>query len=99
MSMKFFLLINVKMPTIVGILTFMSTKDIILSLSVFHLVVICYTIIMFLHNTIPNAVSCLVYFSLACATDITYIKLVHTLTIVVKYPFILGPDYQNKVTL
>ena len=32
-SMKFFLLINVKMPTIVGILTFMSRKNSILSLS------------------------------------------------------------------
>ena len=31
--MKFFLLINVKMPTIVGILTFMSRKNSILSLS------------------------------------------------------------------
>ena len=27
LSMKFFLLINVKMPTIVGILTFMSRKN------------------------------------------------------------------------
>ena len=33
LSMKFFLLINVKMPTIVGILTFMSEKNSILSLS------------------------------------------------------------------
>ena len=33
LSMKFFLLINVKMPTIVGILTFMSRKNIILGLS------------------------------------------------------------------
>ena len=33
LSMKFFLLINVKMPTIVGILTFMSRKNSILSLS------------------------------------------------------------------
>ena len=32
-SMKFFLLLNVKMPTIVGILTFMSRKNSILSLS------------------------------------------------------------------
>ena len=32
-SMKFFLLINVKMPTIVGILTFMSGKNSILGLS------------------------------------------------------------------
>ena len=31
--MKFFLLINVRMPTIVGILTFMSTKNSILGLS------------------------------------------------------------------
>ena len=31
--MKFFLLINVKMPTIVGILTFMSRKNIILGIS------------------------------------------------------------------
>ena len=31
--MKFFLLINVKMPTIVGILTFMSRKNSILSVS------------------------------------------------------------------
>ena len=31
--MKFFLLINVKMPTIVGILTFMSGKNSILGLS------------------------------------------------------------------
>ena len=30
LSMKFFLLINVKMPTIVGILTFMSKKNSIL---------------------------------------------------------------------
>ena len=33
LSMKFFLLINVKMPTIVGILTFESRKNSILSLS------------------------------------------------------------------
>ena len=33
LSMKFFLLINVKMPTIVGILTFRSRKNSILSLS------------------------------------------------------------------
>ena len=33
MSMKFFLLINVKMPTIVGILIFMSRKNSILGLS------------------------------------------------------------------
>ena len=33
MSMKFFLLINIKMPTIVGILTFMSGKNSILDLS------------------------------------------------------------------
>ena len=33
LSMKFFLLINVKMPTIVGILTFMSRKNRILGLS------------------------------------------------------------------
>ena len=33
LSMKFFLLINVKMPTIVGILTFMSGKNSILGLS------------------------------------------------------------------
>ena len=33
LSMKFFPLINVKMPTIVGILTFMSRKNGILSLS------------------------------------------------------------------
>ena len=32
-EMKFFLLINVKMPTIVGILTFMSTKNCIIDLS------------------------------------------------------------------
>ena len=32
LSMKFFLLINVKMPTIVGILTFISRKNSILSL-------------------------------------------------------------------
>ena len=32
LSMKFFLLINVKMPTIVGILTFMSGKNSILDL-------------------------------------------------------------------
>ena len=33
LSIKFFLLINVKMPTIVGILTFMSGKNSILGLS------------------------------------------------------------------
>ena len=33
LSMKFFLLINVKMPKIVGILTFMSRKNSILGLS------------------------------------------------------------------
>ena len=33
LSMKFFLLMNVKMPTIVGILTFMSGKNSILDLS------------------------------------------------------------------
>ena len=33
LSMKFFLLINIKMPTIVGILTFMSRKNCILGLS------------------------------------------------------------------
>ena len=33
LSMKFFLLINVKMPTIVGILTFMSRKNSIFGLS------------------------------------------------------------------
>ena len=33
LSMKFFLLINVKMPTIVGILTYLSRKSSILSLS------------------------------------------------------------------
>ena len=33
LSMKIFLLINVKMPTIVGILTFMSGKNSILGLS------------------------------------------------------------------
>ena len=33
LSMKFLLLINVKMPTIVGILTFMSGKNSILDLS------------------------------------------------------------------
>ena len=33
LSMKFFVLINVKMPTIVGILTFMSGKKCILCLS------------------------------------------------------------------
>ena len=33
LSMKFFLLINVKMPTIVGILTFMSRKNSLLHLS------------------------------------------------------------------
>ena len=32
-SMKFFLLINVKMPTVVGILTFMNRKNSIMSLS------------------------------------------------------------------
>ena len=32
LNMKFFLLINVKMPTIVGILTFMSGKNSILDL-------------------------------------------------------------------
>ena len=32
LSIKFFLLINVKMPTIVGILTFMSRKNTILGL-------------------------------------------------------------------
>ena len=32
-SMNFFLLINVKMPTIVGILTFMSRKNSVLGLS------------------------------------------------------------------
>ena len=32
LCMKFFLLINVKMPTIVGILTFMSGKNSILDL-------------------------------------------------------------------
>ena len=32
LNMKFFLLINVKMPTIVGILIFMSRKNSILSL-------------------------------------------------------------------
>ena len=32
-TMKFFLLINVKMPTNVGILTFMSMKNSIISLS------------------------------------------------------------------
>ena len=32
LSMKFFLLINVKMPTIVGFLTFMSWKNNIISL-------------------------------------------------------------------
>ena len=31
LSMKFFLLLNVKMPTIVGILTFMSMKNSILA--------------------------------------------------------------------
>ena len=30
LSMKFFLLINVKMPTVVGILTFMSRKNTII---------------------------------------------------------------------
>ena len=34
LSMNFFLLINVKMPTIVGILTFVSGKNSILGLSV-----------------------------------------------------------------
>ena len=33
LSMKFFLLINVKMPTTVGILTFMSGKNSIIGLS------------------------------------------------------------------
>ena len=33
LSLKFFLLINVKMPTIVGILTFMSRKNSILGLT------------------------------------------------------------------
>ena len=33
LSMKFFLLINVKMPTVVGIFTFMSGKNSILGLS------------------------------------------------------------------
>ena len=33
LSMKIFLLINVKMPTIIGILTFISRKNSILSLS------------------------------------------------------------------
>ena len=33
LSMKFFLLINVKMPTVVGILTFMSRKNSIIDLS------------------------------------------------------------------
>ena len=33
LSMKFFLLINVKMPTNVGILTFMNVKNSIISLS------------------------------------------------------------------
>ena len=33
LSMKFFLLINVKMPTIVGIVTFMSRKNSIFGLS------------------------------------------------------------------
>ena len=33
LSMKFFPLINVKMPTVVGILTFMSKKNSILGLS------------------------------------------------------------------
>ena len=32
LSMEFFLLINVKMPTVVGILTFMSRKNSILAL-------------------------------------------------------------------
>ena len=33
LSMKFFMLINVKMPTIIGILTFMNGKNNILGLS------------------------------------------------------------------
>ena len=33
LSTKFFLLINVKMPTVVGVLTFMSRKNSILGLS------------------------------------------------------------------
>ena len=33
LSMKFFLLINVKMPTVVGILTFRSRKNSIIGLS------------------------------------------------------------------
>ena len=33
LSMKFFVLVNVKMPTVVGILTFMSGKNSILGLS------------------------------------------------------------------
>ena len=33
LSMKFFLLINVKMPTVVGILTYMSRKNSIIDLS------------------------------------------------------------------
>ena len=33
LSMKFFLLINVKMPTIVGILTFINRKNSIINLS------------------------------------------------------------------
>ena len=33
LSMKFFLLINIKMPTVVGILTFMNGKNSILALS------------------------------------------------------------------
>ena len=33
LSMKFFLLLNVKMPTVHGILTFMSRKNSILGLS------------------------------------------------------------------
>ena len=33
LSVKFFLLMNVKVPTIVGILTFMNRKNIIVSLS------------------------------------------------------------------
>ena len=33
LNMKFFLLINVKMPTIVGILTFISRKNSIIGLS------------------------------------------------------------------
>ena len=33
LSMKFFIVINIKMPTIVGVLTFMSRKNTILGLS------------------------------------------------------------------